>query len=320
MLHFTTRASWVGAQSAGEYRSTTFSVEGFIHLSFGHQLARVATAIARGATDLVLLVVDPSHLGDALRVEGGFPHLYGPIPLESIRLAVDFPPEADGSFQIPEPARLAELAIAADPSADSVLGRTTLMMKGFASPWWIGGGWAIDAAVGSLSRPHLDLDILIVRRDVLALGRHLAGWDLRIPLDGLIPNWDGTKLDPADHQVWARPDEGYRPDRWQDFALDPGFVDFLIEETDAEGMWVYRRERSIRAPIERLGPPSGFLQPEVALLYKATAATGGDHLFLSKAETDFDHALPHLRPDQRAWLRGALQLANPGHPWIDALA
>jgi len=320
VLHFTTKAEWEIGQKTGQYRPHAMAEEGFIHLSFGHQLAWVATDLARGSSDLVLLVVDPAGLEPDLRVEGGFPHLYRPIPVESVRLVVDLPPREDGSFETPEQARLAELAMAAFPSVHSVLVRSRSVMTGFARSWWIGGGWAVDAATGTISRPHLDVDLVVLRPDVPALGSHLAGWDLRLARAGTLREWDGGGLAESDHQVWARRDDGIRPERWQDFAADPGFVEFLAEEVDvADGMWVYRRDPVVRAPLSRLGTPGGFLRPEVALLYKAAAAGGGDPLVSAKAQFDFQHALAHLDRDQREWLTTALRRAHPGHPWTSSL-
>lgn len=320
MLHFTTRAEWDAARATGEYAPLAMASEGFIHLSYGHQVAAVASMLVPGAADLVLLVVDPSPFapGD-VRVEGGFPHLYRRIPASAVRLVVDFPPEADGSFRVPEEARWAELALLAAPSAAEALDRAATLMAGFAGPWWLGGGWAVDASTGRVSRPHLDLDVVVLRRDTPGLGPVLAGCDVRVPHDGTLTDWPGGDLAPADHQLWARPDDGSRPPRWQDFALDPGFFELLVEEVDGDGTWVYRRHPAVRAELERLGRPGGFLSPEVALLYKAKAAVGGDAVTVAKTSSDFGHCLPHLDGDQRRWLQAALRSANPGHPWIELL-
>jgi uncharacterized protein (DUF952 family) len=40
MLHFTSRAEWEAAETTGEYRPAAMAKDGFVHLSFGHQLAR----------------------------------------------------------------------------------------------------------------------------------------------------------------------------------------------------------------------------------------------------------------------------------------
>ena len=34
------------------------------------------------------------------------------------------------------------------------------------TPWWVAGGWAMDLHLGAQSRPHDDIDIGVLRRDV----------------------------------------------------------------------------------------------------------------------------------------------------------
>ena len=48
------------------------------------------------------------------------------------------------------------------------------LFEGYDRPWWIAGGWAIEAFTG-ITRPHDDLDPSILRSDVARLRRHLAG-------------------------------------------------------------------------------------------------------------------------------------------------
>jgi hypothetical protein len=38
-----------------------------------------------------------------------------------------------------------------------------------------------------------------------------------------------------------------------------------------------------------------------------------------KDEADFSRVLPRLDRQARGWLREALGLAHPGHPWIEVL-
>ena len=321
MLHFTPRHQWEAAAGGPEYRPAAMEEDGFVHLSYGHQLARAAAQWAPGALDLVLLVVDPAGLEADLKLEGGFPHLYRPVPLASVRMVVDLPLESDGTFAVPEPARLAELALTARPSAAAALARARSVLTGFDRPWWLAGGWATDALNDPPSRPHLDLDVAVLRRDMAAVGRHLADWDLRLARSGQLSAWDRQPLPPSDHQVWGRPGDGFRPERWQDFAADPGFVEFLAEELDDDGeTWVYRRDPVLRAPLSRLGRPGGFLAIEVALLYKAPAAAGDDPVVAAKSQSDFDRALGHLQADQRRWLTDAVGAVQPGHPWLERLS
>jgi uncharacterized protein (DUF952 family) len=89
LFHIARRADWERAQREGSYTVSTLGrtldEEGFIHLSFAHQVGGVADAFYRDVPDLVVLELDPARLQDELRVEavGGtderFPHLYGPI-------------------------------------------------------------------------------------------------------------------------------------------------------------------------------------------------------------------------------------------------
>ena len=55
-----------------------------------------------------------------------------------------------------------------------------------------------------------------------------------------------------------------------------------------------------------------YLRPEVQLLHKAPGLRPKD-------QADFDACAPLLDDQSRAWLRSALALAHPGHPWLDEL-
>ena len=104
-------------------------------------------------------------------------------------------------------------------------------LSGFARPWWICGGWALDLFLDRETRRHDDLDVALLRHDQLALYRHFRDWDLHYatPTHALEP-WDGRKLDPPIHGIWAR--------------------------------------RSENIGDERNGVP--FLRPEIVLLYKSS--------------------------------------------------
>jgi hypothetical protein len=55
-----------------------------------------------------------------------------------------------------------------------------------------------------------------------------------------------------------------------------------------------------------------YLAPEIQLLYKAKGRRPKD-------EADFMHTLPALDRERRQWLRNALTMAHPRHPWLDLL-
>jgi hypothetical protein len=42
--------------------------------------------------------------------------------------------------------------------------------------WWIAGGYAIELAAGQPVRGHVDIDVLVLRRDQLAVQQALPGW------------------------------------------------------------------------------------------------------------------------------------------------
>ena len=59
-----------------------------------------------GASDLVLVAVDPVPLGAALKYEPAsngalYPHLYGTLPLTAVRWAKPIRRSADGEFLVP---------------------------------------------------------------------------------------------------------------------------------------------------------------------------------------------------------------------------
>lgn len=108
IYHITSRTAWEAAQTAGAYTAASLASEGFIHLSKVDQVLRVANAIYRNQTGLVLLVVDTQRVTHEIRWEPGtdkpdelFPHIYGPLNLDAVTRVVDFPPNPDGSFSLP---------------------------------------------------------------------------------------------------------------------------------------------------------------------------------------------------------------------------
>jgi ribulose-phosphate 3-epimerase len=94
------------AAATGQYRVSTIgrtlAEEGFIHASFAHQVAEVADRYYAGVDEpLTLLRVDPARLASPVRVEGGFPHVYGPIDLSAVS-ATAVTRGADGRLVFPD--------------------------------------------------------------------------------------------------------------------------------------------------------------------------------------------------------------------------
>jgi Aminoglycoside-2''-adenylyltransferase len=180
------------------------------------------------------------------------------------------------------------------------------LLSGFARPWWICGGWALDLFLNRETRRHDDLDVALLRHDQLALYRHLRAWDLRYatPRHTLEP-WDGRHLEPPIHGIWARRSA-------QPTAL--WICEFLLnEERNAD--WVFRTNDVVRRPLENVGDERNgvpFLRPEIVLLYKSNELS-------PKNDTDFAAVRPHLSQEASHWLRAALERCNDQHPWIEEL-
>jgi uncharacterized protein (DUF952 family) len=89
VLHIASPADWDAARGAGAIRPASLQSEGFVHCSTRAQLTATLARHFRGAGDLVLLVLDPAVLGDALRWDEShtgevYPHVYAPIPVDAV--------------------------------------------------------------------------------------------------------------------------------------------------------------------------------------------------------------------------------------------
>ncbi len=100
-------AEWAHAQAAGMYEGSEHDRrDGFIHFSTAAQAAETAAKYFAGQNDLVVLAVDPAHLGAALTWEpsrGGalFPHLHASLPISAVVAAHDLPLGPDGRHRFP---------------------------------------------------------------------------------------------------------------------------------------------------------------------------------------------------------------------------
>ena len=175
------------------------------------------------------------------------------------------------------------------------------------APWWLAGGWAIDAFLGRVTRVHEDTDVLVLRRDQLLFRSVLASWDVHAadPPGTLRPWPVGEVLPSSVHDVWCRPSPS-----------SPWALQLMIDDTDGED-WVYRRDPRLRRPVASLSGPASsaarrVLAPEVQLLQKSKGRRPKD-------EADLAAALPALSTVARTWLRDALDLVSPGHDWATRL-
>lgn len=180
-------------------------------------------------------------------------------------------------------------------------------MDGFDRPWWLVGGWAVEAATG-LRREHEDLDVSILVQDVPEFVEFMRGrWHVWNNVGGVLhplgDRW--PTVDEPRSQLWLRAD-----------ATSPWVVDIPLTP-DIDGQWTNKMITDHVAPVEEVTDvdPAGvrFLRPEIVMLYKARHRRPKDLL-------DLDAVLPMLSQDRLNWLRAAVARHDPDHPWLTRLA
>lgn len=188
-------------------------------------------------------------------------------------------------------------------------------LAGVEAPWCVAAGWAIDLFLGGQRREHEDLEIAVPAARFGEVARALQGLELFVagPNPTARPEAEGGVATPlaeagdlleSVHQTWAL---DRAAGRWR--------VDVFREPSDGD-TWLCRRDERIRLPYERVishteaGIP--YSRPEITLLFKAKHTRPKD-------EEDFAAALPFLDVPERRWLAEALELAHPGHPWIEEI-
>jgi uncharacterized protein (DUF952 family) len=103
------RVLWREAERDGVFRGAPVDrADGYIHFSTAEQMQETAAKHFAGERDLLLIAVDATALGAALRWEpsrGGalFPHLYGELACNIVRWVKPLPLGPDGRHQFPDP-------------------------------------------------------------------------------------------------------------------------------------------------------------------------------------------------------------------------
>lgn len=108
VFHLALRSDWEAARREGSYRISTrgrtLAEEGFIHASRRNQVQGVHDAYYGDVTEpMVLLEIDPARLTAELVLEvpdgadQGFPHVYGPVDVDSVVSAEPVPPSSPGT-------------------------------------------------------------------------------------------------------------------------------------------------------------------------------------------------------------------------------
>jgi hypothetical protein len=176
------------------------------------------------------------------------------------------------------------------------------LLADVAAPWWVVGGWAIEAFTGR-PREHHDIDVGFFRGDLAAMLEQLA------PSVCVWSNASGTlrpllhpdELLPDCRQLWVRRD-----------GSSPWILDLAM--TPHEGStWISPLDPAIRVPLDEAVFTASdgirYLRPEIVLAFKAHGNRPQDR-------ADLDTVLPMLEPGSRAALRAAVERVDPAHPWL----
>ena len=173
------------------------------------------------------------------------------------------------------------------------------LMSGFPRPWWIVGGYAIEAFTG-IPREHEDIDMCIYVEDVPSFRTHLEPrYHLWSNAGGTFRFLDEAHPEPLEplSQIWVRED-----------ASSPWIVDCILNP-QVDGRWQNKRDRAHIAPLDEVTWVAAdglrYLSPEIALFFKA----GSDR---DTQRWDWDVAYPLLAPVQREWLDRTLERRNRG--------
>ncbi len=193
-----------------------------------------------------------------------------------------------GAWQPMDPAGLAEL------------------MAGFDRPWWIVGGWSIEAFTG-VRREHEDVDLSFLACDVPAFRAHLGdAWTPWSNHGGTLRPLSDRFPEPfaSDSQIWLRRD-----------AASPWEVDAPITP-DRDGLWTSKRWEEHVAPVDEVTWVAGdgirYLRPEITLHFKA-------RLDRPKDQVDLDVTWPLLSAERRSWLLSAIEATEGDHRWARRL-
>lgn len=106
IIHACTVDDLEKAQKSGSYTPGSLFSDGYIHCSEYNTILRVANFNWIGRKDLILLFIDKNKVISQIKFEPDknsgvlYPHIYGPLNLDSIISVKNFLPREDGFFDM----------------------------------------------------------------------------------------------------------------------------------------------------------------------------------------------------------------------------
>ena len=107
IFHIAERQAWEKAQNLNSYHIQTLETEGFIHCSQPQQVIKTANKFFYNHQNLVLLFIETEKVKAEIRYEFGevdelFPHIYGDLNIDAVYQVIDFQPDQNGFFNVPQ--------------------------------------------------------------------------------------------------------------------------------------------------------------------------------------------------------------------------
>ena len=179
------------------------------------------------------------------------------------------------------------------------------LFHAYPQPYWVAGGCALDLYAGRVRRPHGDVDVLVLARDLDVLAETFTDPRpiVQFPETGEQRPWvQGEQLEPGP-QALVFPDNEHA-------------VQILLAASDAD-QWVYHRGRgTIRRSLSEITLTSErgipYLAPEIVLLFKSRSTRQKDN-------DDFADIENLLDAERRQWLVERIEPRYPDHPWLPTL-
>ena len=196
------------------------------------------------------------------------------------------------------------------------------------------GGYAIELFLDKTVRKHGDIDISAFwdERDRIILFMQSLGWRVYELCGGGKAHYitDVAKQIKSKRNIFCKTDDckivSLTPTDEPDmFIVDFDrkgqdkltFIEFLFNNK-VNDRFLYARNHDVSLPLSQAVLTRNgikYLAPEIVLLYKSTDIERESY------QLDYDMAIRIMSPEQKNWLKSALETMNPnGHKWLEAVS